>query len=227
MMVASVVKYLKPWLAMQHGRVLDVGCGAQPYRHLLPADCLYQGLDWEGAVAQFAYHTPDTLYYDGKTFPFSGQQFDALFHTEVIEHVFDYTTFLAECARVLKPGGSMCFSAPFAARYHYIPNDYWRYTPATLQKILSTAGFEDIIIHSRGTDITVAAYKMVSIVYRWLLGHFYQKILGLLALPVAAISLVLGQASLWWNIGSTDDCLGYVVTAQGCHSLQKRNENEN
>jgi SAM-dependent methyltransferase len=226
MMVASVVKYLKPWLASRHGRILDVGCGAQPYRRLLSADCLYQGLDWEGAETQFAYHTPDTLYYDGKTFPFGGQQFDALFHTEVLEHVYDYGAFLAECARVLKPGGSMCFSVPFAARYHYIPNDYWRYTPATLQKLLTDAGFETIIIHTRGTDITVAAYKIISIIYRWLLGRIYQKILGVLALPAAFISLVFGQASLWWNIGSTDDCLGYVVTARTSLSSQREKNNE-
>ena len=214
MMVASVVNNIKPWMAARQGRVLDVGCGAQPYRRLLPSGCHYQGLDWEGAESQFAYHAPDTLYYDGKTFPFADQQFDALFHTEVLEHVYDCAAFLAECARVLKPGGSMFFSVPFAARYHYIPNDYWRYTPATLQKLVTAAGFEKIAIHTRGTDLTVTAYKIISIVYRWLLGRLYQKILGVLALPFAAVSLVIGQASLLWNIGSTDDCLGYIVTAQ-------------
>jgi hypothetical protein len=60
-----------------------------------------------------------------------------------------------------------------------------------------------------------------------LLGRFYQKFLGVLSLPVAVISLAIGQASLWWNIGSTDDCLGYVVTAQAILSSQREEKNEN
>jgi SAM-dependent methyltransferase len=214
MMVASVLKYLKPWLSGQRGSVLDVGCGAQPYRHLLPSECIYQGLDWEGSEAHFAYRAKETLFYDGKRFPFEDQRFDALFATEVLEHVFDYQPFLAECRRVLKASGTAFFSVPFAARYHYIPNDYWRYTPATLNKIMTEAGFKKVEVYSRGTDITVASYKIISIIYRWLLGRIYQKTLGVVFLPLAALSLLIGQVSLWWGIGSTDDCLGYVITAQ-------------
>jgi SAM-dependent methyltransferase len=214
LMVASVVRYLKSWLSIQNGSVLDVGCGAQPYRHLLPAGCHYQGLDWEGSQDHFAYHSPNTIYYDGDKFPFDDGQFDALFATEVIEHVWDYQYFLNECRRVLKPGGAAFFSIPFAARYHYIPNDYWRFTPATLKKILTEAGFASIIIRTRGTDFTVAAYKLVSITYRWLQGKIYQRILGILSLPFVAISLLVGQVTMRWSIGSQDDCLGYVVTAK-------------
>jgi SAM-dependent methyltransferase len=38
---------------------------------------------------------------------------DLLFHGDVLEHVPDHRRALAECARVLRPGGLMLFTAPF------------------------------------------------------------------------------------------------------------------
>jgi SAM-dependent methyltransferase len=211
--VASVVHHLTPWLCERDGSILEVGCGAQPYRHLIPASCAYQGLDWEQAEAYFAYRAPDTVYYAGGQFPFADGMFDSLFHTEVIEHVYHYELFLKECRRVLKSGGSMFFTVPFQARYHYIPFDYWRFTPAALKKLVTGAGFKDVVVTPRGTDITVAAYKTVSLTYRWLQGDVIEKLLGIFALPVSAVALSLGHISLRWGIGSQDDCLGYSVTA--------------
>jgi SAM-dependent methyltransferase len=212
--VASVILHLKPWLRTLSGRILEIGCGAQPYRHWVPSNCSYQGLDSETAKTHFGYLAPDTLYYDGDTFPFPDGIFDALFHTEVIEHVYAVHTFLRECRRVLKPGSQMFFSVPFQARYHYIPHDFWRFTPAALEKLLLEAGFAEISIAPRGTDITVAAYKSLSIVYRWLQGDLLGKLLGLIASPAAVLFLIVGHFSLRLAVGSTDDCLGYSVTAR-------------
>ena len=92
--VASVLRELTPWLAKRTGTVLEIGCGAQPYRHLLPSACSYTGLDWEKAEEHFAYRVPDTVYYDGGEFPFADGLFDSVFHTEVLEHVYETTQFL-------------------------------------------------------------------------------------------------------------------------------------
>ena len=125
--VSSVVSDLAPWLKVRSGSVLEVGCGDQPYRHMLPDRCAYSGLDWEGSVADFSIQRlPDVVYYKGDIFPFSDSSFDALFHTEVIEHIADYRLFLKECHRVLRPGGELMFTVPFQARFHFIPVDFWR-----------------------------------------------------------------------------------------------------
>jgi hypothetical protein len=44
---------------------------------------------------------------------FADGRFDYLLTFEVLEHVPDYRTALRECARVLKPGGTMLVSVPF------------------------------------------------------------------------------------------------------------------
>lgn len=212
--VASVHRHIAPWLREAIGNVLDVGCGAQPYRHLLPPHCRYQGLDWTGAGEHFAYHAPDTAYYSGDIFPFGDASFDAVFHTEVLEHVYAPETFLAECLRVLRPGGRMLFTVPFQARYHYIPHDYWRFTPASLQRLLEATGFVQIEVTPRGTDITVAAYKLIGVVRRLLsTGGIVGRLSGVVLLPIAAVLLPVGWLSLRGTLGSSDDCLGYTVAA--------------
>lgn len=212
--VASVLRELTPWLARRTGTVLEIGCGAQPYRHLLPSSCSYTGLDWEKAEEHFAYRVPDTIYYDGGDFPFADHSFDNLFHTEVLEHVYETTQFLTECRRVLRSGGEMFFSVPFQARYHYIPFDFRRYTPAALERMLAEAGFTKIEVIPRGNDITVAAYKNLAVVYRWLRSGIVGKLLGVCFSPGAFLCLLVGHVSLLLQVGSPDDCLGYVVKAR-------------
>ncbi len=214
MQVASVYRHLQPWLKKRSGTLLEVGCGAQPYRHLVPADCRYTGLDWEQAETHFNYRLPDTVYYDGGQFPFADASFDNLFHTEVLEHVYYAGQFLGECSRVLKPSGTMFFTVPFQARYHYIPHDYFRYTPAALERMLHEAGFRRIEITPRGSDITVAAYKNMSLFYRWLRSGPLGLIAALLSAPLALPVLIVGWLSLRLSVGSHDDCLGYTITAE-------------
>lgn len=212
--VASVLHELEAWMQDLTGPVLEVGCGAQPYRHLLPSRCVYQGLDWDQAETCFSYRTPDTTYYSGGRFPFPDATFAHLFHTEVIEHVFETREFLNECYRVIAPGGTMFFSVPFQARYHYIPNDFWRFTPASLQRLAANAGFEEIAIQSRGTDVTVATYKVLALSFRWIGGGLLEKGLAVLCAPLAIAALAIGRLSLRFKLGSSDDCLGYAVVCR-------------
>lgn len=211
--VASVLQALKSWLAGLEGNVLEVGCGAQPYRHLIPAGCSYLGLDWYLAQTAFGYRAEKVVYFDGRTFPLKEGSFDNLFHTEVLEHIDAPLPFLRECQRVLKPGGKLFFSVPFQARYHYIPHDYWRFTPAGLALLLAKAGFSDWDIAPRGNDIVVAAYKVLSLGFRWLSGKGPSRLLGLAFAPIAGVALAAGHLFLRLGLGSPDDCLGYNVRA--------------
>jgi SAM-dependent methyltransferase len=209
-----VLSHLTPWLADRRGSVLEVGCGAMPYRRLLPPGCRYQGLDWAGAETAFGYASAEVVLFDGGSFPFPDAVFDNLFHTEVLEHVPDPARFLAECRRVLAGGGELFISVPFQARFHYIPHDYWRFTPSGLLLLLERAGFADIRISPRGTDLTVAACKTASLVYRLLQEGVQGKCFGAALVPLAGVALLIGHLSLALHWGSHDDCLGYAVTAR-------------
>lgn len=221
--VSSVVDSITPWLKERSGSLLEVGCGDQPYRFLVPSNVKYTGIDWSGANVEFSVvPSPDVLYYDGTVFPVPDTIFDSLIHTEVLEHVVDVKTFLAQCLRVLKPGGEMIFTTPFQARFHFIPHDYWRFTPSGLLLVLEEAGFTNITVIPRGTDIVVAAYKVVSVFYRIAYGGALGIIVFLAFSWLIGAALLIAHFCMRFNLGSSDDCIGYTVLAQRppCTSLR-------
>jgi len=205
------------------GRLLDVGCGNSPYRHLLdPAVAQYQGVDVP-AAKDFGYQNPDTVYYDGHALPFPDASFDAVLCTEVIEHIPDPTEIIREMHRVLKPGGKLIATIPWSARFHYQPYDYHRYTPSMLQPLF--AAFAGTAITSRGTDLSTIASKIVVAYARnvlalrprslagWLAWPL-RVVLAVLLFPVLAVALLVGHAGIRWGLGSHDDPLGHTVVAR-------------
>jgi SAM-dependent methyltransferase len=216
---ASIWMDLKVILAQARGRVLDVGCGAQPYRRLLPPDAEYRGIDVATARAEFGYDTPGTVYYSGHAWPVADRSVDWVLSTETLEHVFDHGQFLSEACRCLRPGGRLVGTVPFAARWHFVPHDFWRFTPSCLQRLLAAAGFDEIAVYARGNAITVACYKVMALILPWLLPqaqglwrNLWRRALGGLASPVLLLCAVLGHISL--RVGGGDDCLGYTFLAR-------------
>jgi len=213
--VHTVVRDITPWLATRKGVLLDVGCGDQPYRRLLSAECKYVGLDWDDSTTEFSVTgSSEVTYFDGREFPFIDKYFDSVLNTDVLEHVKDTDLFLAECRRVLKPGGEMMLTVPFQARYHFIPYDYWRFTSSGLTEVLDRASFFDVKIVARGSDVTVAAYKCVGVLFRLAFGGPTGKMIFILLFWLVILLLLVAHASLVFGLGSSDDCLGYSATAR-------------
>ena len=145
------------------GVVLDVGCGAQPHRPLVHRDAEYIPIDTADAKDHFGYETPNTRYFSGDCWPVDDGSVDLVLCTEVLEHVLEPRRLLAEAKRCLRSGGRLLLTVPFAARWHFIPHDYWRYTPSSLKQLLRSAGFQSIAVYARGNAVTVACYKVMAL----------------------------------------------------------------
>lgn len=215
---ASIWIDLKMLLPACRGTVLDVGCGAQPYRQLLPSGACYLGIDTINAQAHFGYDMPDTLYFDGPRWPVADASVDTVIATETLEHVPDPEVFLSEARRALRPGGTLILTVPFSARWHYVPHDYWRFTPSGLKQLLVGQRFNDLRVYARGNEVTVACYKAMAIALALVLGKYknsFQSLLGrsvgLLLSPCLVPLALLAHCSLCCAGGN--DCLGYTVTA--------------
>jgi SAM-dependent methyltransferase len=219
------------------GTVLDVGCGAQPYRSLFPRDVQYSGIDTVNAAEHFGYSVPDTTYFSGTVWPVASGTVDTVIATETLEHVEDPRQFLSEARRVLKNDGWILLTVPFSARWHYIPQDYWRFTPSGLRILLESSGFETPVVYGRGNEMTVACYKVMTLLFMLLMGTFEHSLLkaaarltGLLLTPVLFGLAIIGQLTL--RMRSGNDCLGYTViaavqTASGVTDEKNRSESEN
>lgn len=128
-------------------RVLDAGAGNSPYRELF-AHCRYVTADW-----------PQSEHAGGRTadivasldaLPVADASFQAVLCTEVLEHVADPAAVTRELHRVLTPLGSLAVTVPFSWPLHEEPNDYLRFTPYGLRRLLEGSGFEVRTIRSRG-----------------------------------------------------------------------------
>jgi len=132
--------------------LLDIGCGKMPYRkHILENSAvnLYTGIDIEDALVYDKAIKPD-LRWDGRSIPLANNTYQTVIATEVLEHCFEPEVVLKEINRVLKPGGIFFFTVPFLWNLHEVPNDAYRYTPFSLERLLLNSGFTNIQIFSMG-----------------------------------------------------------------------------
>jgi ubiquinone/menaquinone biosynthesis C-methylase UbiE len=147
-------------------RVLDLGCGtgdlavdlAHGGARVIAVDVAQAALDRAGA------RHPELdlrlLPIDGPL-PFDDGAFDAVWSSEVIEHVADTARWLSEVRRVLEPGGRVLLTTPSHGRLRLLAGGIERYsqplgdhlhlyTARSLRELLRDFGFGEIEVRAAG-----------------------------------------------------------------------------
>jgi SAM-dependent methyltransferase len=120
-----------------HGSFLDLGCGNKPYETLYkPLTEKQTGCD----VIQSDKNRVDVICL-ATDLKFQDNSFDSILCTQVLEHVYDHRMMMKEIYRVLKPGGHIILTVPFAWELHEEPYDYFRFTKHALKELFEEAGF--------------------------------------------------------------------------------------
>jgi hypothetical protein len=134
----------------------------------------------------------------------------------VLEHVPHFQVLVDEMHRVMKDGAEIIATVPWSARYHYVPHDFFRYTPSSLRTMFSA--FRDVEISPRGSDVSAIGSKLVVLWFRNMLPARRRKLvfvpLWILASPVLLVSLAIVHICTSTGAGSTDDPLGYTIVAR-------------
>ena len=198
---------------------MDVGCGAQPFAVCCPPRPAISGSTPRtlSRTSGIRSRTSLAIPADGR-WPVGSGDADLVLATETLEHVDRPDAFLAEAHRLLKPGGRLVLTVPFAARWHYIPHDYWRFTPASLRMLLEDAGFREVVVNGRGNETTVTCYKVMALLLPVVLPQNEEGSPkmparpGMLAFPFVLALASIANVSLGRPAG--DDCLGYTVFAR-------------
>ncbi|CAM2996731.1 class I SAM-dependent methyltransferase [Saccharomonospora xinjiangensis] len=137
--------------------VLEAGCGEGYGAALLARHArTVLALDYdEPATAHVAAHYPELDVVRGNLafLPVATGSVDVVANLQVIEHLWDQAGFLAECRRVLRPGGRLLVTTP--NRLTFTPdsdtplNPYHtrELSPSELDDLLRGAGFEVRLLH--------------------------------------------------------------------------------
>ncbi len=182
------------------GRLLDYGCGGQPYRNLLAAR--YQ--EYVGAdVVPAAGITLDIEILPDQPLSAASESFDVVLSTQTIEHVYDFQSYLRDCARLLRPGAIMVLTAPMQWRHHEVPFDYWRFTKFGLQRALQANGFEVVRIDACG--------RVYSLIGQIFLSHISEN-----RAPSKWLVRAINRIALWLDrrCMDNDDTLLWMCVAR-------------
>jgi SAM-dependent methyltransferase len=148
-----LLKAISRFAPLLDGRLMDFGCGSKPYRSLFRV-AVYTGVDFENPGHPHINEQID-VFYDGKHIPFEAGTFDSLFCSEVFEHVFNLDEVLRELHRVLKSGGKILVTCPFAICEHEAPNDFARYSSYGMRHLFEKHGFEVLVLDKSGNNVEV------------------------------------------------------------------------
>ncbi|MCS6815758.1 MAG: class I SAM-dependent methyltransferase [Blastocatellia bacterium] len=157
LLMRALLADLRECRAWARGRLLDIGCGNQPYRELFaPMIQEYVGLDrnWQE-------HLPDVIG-DALRLPFPAETFDTVLMLQVLEHLPDPSGAMSEVWRVLKRGGRVILTAPQYWRVHEEPHDYYRFTRFGLVHLAQQNGLRVLWMKAQGGAWTLAGQALAN-----------------------------------------------------------------
>jgi SAM-dependent methyltransferase len=140
---AQIDRLLSPGPSKNAPRVLDAGCGAQPFRaRIEKTGAFYYSLDvcaQAGVKVDFIApidekHLPESIYQSGP--------YDLILCSEVLEHVAEWDNVFANFYQLLAPSGHIILTCPHFFPLHEEPYDFWRPTHYVIMFFAKKHGLE-------------------------------------------------------------------------------------
>jgi len=130
---------------------------------------------------------------------------DLIVALEVLEHVQDPLVAISGCFSVLNENGKLILSTPWVIPIHDRPFDFYRFTPAALERYLSQ--FKQTQVYARGNFFD-------SIIALLLRGLFSDGRRGKILMMVGILlSITRKRPRIYQNISKIDSCIGYVTVS--------------
>jgi 2-polyprenyl-3-methyl-5-hydroxy-6-metoxy-1,4-benzoquinol methylase len=209
--------------AVPQGRLLDVGCGSGEWLATMrELGWLVEGCDFDKHAVGIARQRGLKVNcgsLEEQNYP--DKSFDAVTLNHVIEHVPDPLHTLAECGRILKPGGKLVLFTPNNASLgHRIFKESWRglepprhlhvFSMQSMRCVLAAAGFQKVLVQ----PFVVTSVIYESILLRWGWSRFTRGTpRNWTAWGITRLFKFMELCALKWD-PSLGDCVIAVATKQ-------------
>jgi SAM-dependent methyltransferase len=141
------------------GRVLDLGCGASPWRGFFKDASAFIRMDRYAADPEVI--VVDDVYH----LPLADVAVDTIILSRMLGDVPDQPRLMTELARVLSPGGRILVYESISYPQHDLPHDYWRILPAGLKWVAESTGMQmEELIYCGGYCTQLAAQVNIFII---------------------------------------------------------------
>lgn len=185
----QLIKFAKSHLV---GKLIDIGCGTKPYKEMIsPFVKEHIGVDHEQT-----FHDKSNVDLFGTAYnvPADSASFDSAICTAVLEHLEEPEQALAECYRLLKPGGSVIYSVPFIWHLHEEPRDFYRFSQYGLKYLFEKVGFDVLEIKPLAGFWVTFGQLFIYNLYRFNRGPLkYIPIIPVVGLFIQVISFLLDK----------------------------------
>jgi SAM-dependent methyltransferase len=136
---------------LARGRLIDVGCGKKPFKHLFTNVDSYYGVDIDE-------NSKADLICDVMELQIEADSADSVLCTQVLEHVSEPNMLICEISRICKKGAVVLLTAPHMCRIHGEPYDFFRFTRFGLKHLFEKNEFEIIEIEEIGGFFLAMTY---------------------------------------------------------------------
>jgi SAM-dependent methyltransferase len=144
--------------------------------------------------------------------PIKDKAVDTILCTGVLEHASDPYRAVAEIYRVLKSNGKAFFETPFIQTIHAAPEDYFRWTPEGLKKIMCAFEITKVdVVAGPASALAWQFQETMAMLFSFNNEILYKigiRIFGWLAIPISWLDLLLEKNSMAWRAAS-----GYALVA--------------
>lgn len=155
--------------------------------------------------------------------PLKNESVDTLICTGVLEHVPQPGDAVAELYRVLKPGGRLFVETPFMQTVHASPDDYSRWTPNGLRRLLQDFDLlEQHVVAGPASALAWQVQETLAMLFSLRNDVLYRvglRLFGWLTVPLSWLDIVLERHPMAWHAAS-----GFAVVAAKPASLSKRKQ---
>jgi len=144
--------------------------------------------------------------------PVDDASFDAILCSEVLEHIPDAVAALNEFSRILKPGGILIITAPFASLTHFAPYHFCGYNKYWYEHHLPRLGFEIEVLEHNGSWFSFIAQELRR--SRFMGATYSSRTLGFITrLAVIPIIILLSLLSRFDKGSHEALCFNYMTRA--------------